>query len=121
MAALPKSTRPFASSSKNTALGISVLLASIGASAAVLSRATPIAEFDVPKSNPQAIISAPFRCEGDLIYRDAPNVARLFLFTYSDLGSELPERLGISFRWRGLGGVCSAAFIHVAAAIIHPW
>jgi hypothetical protein len=39
-----------------------------------------MAEFDVPKSNPQAIIRFPFMREGELIYRDAPSVARLFLF-----------------------------------------
>jgi hypothetical protein len=66
--------------SKNTALGISVLPSSIGASAAALSRMTPIAEFDVPKSNPQAIISVPIRYEGELIYCDSPRLASLFLF-----------------------------------------
>jgi hypothetical protein len=40
----------------------------------------PIAEFDVPKSNPQAIITLPFIREGDLIYWDIRDVARLFLF-----------------------------------------
>jgi hypothetical protein len=39
-----------------------------------------MAEFDVPKSNPQAIMSVPFKREGDLIYWDSPDVARLFLF-----------------------------------------
>ncbi|MGD9881863.1 MAG: hypothetical protein AB7U95_17205 [Reyranella sp.] len=77
---MPNSTRPLISLSKNTALGISVLLSSIGASTAALSRTTPIAEFDVPKSNPHAIISVPLRPEGDLIYCDSPGVASLFLF-----------------------------------------
>src|SRR6185503_9985423 len=81
MAALPNCT-PLVSSSKNTALGISVLSASTGASAALVPRATPMAEFDVPKSSPQAIILSPQRCEGALIYCDTPNVARLFLFAY---------------------------------------
>lgn len=39
----------------------------------------PIAEFDVPKSNPQAIIRFPFMREGDLVYWDIRDVARLFL------------------------------------------
>jgi hypothetical protein len=43
-------------------------------------RAIPIAEFDVPKSSPQAIIRCPIMNEGDLIYRDAADVASLFLF-----------------------------------------
>jgi hypothetical protein len=38
-----------------------------------------MAEFDVPKSNPQAIIRLPFMCEGELIYYGALGVARLFL------------------------------------------
>jgi hypothetical protein len=46
---------------------------------AVPSRMTPIAEFDVPKSSPQAIMAVPLEGEGDVIYYDAPNVARLFL------------------------------------------
>ena len=61
-----------------------------GASAAALSRATPMAEFDVPKSSPQAIISVPFRREGDLIYYDAPRRCqsvsfRLFYARYRDV------------------------------------
>jgi len=57
-----------------------VLLPSSGASAVAPSRATPMAEFEVPKSNPQAIIRFPFMREGDFIYYDATGVARLFLF-----------------------------------------
>ena len=51
-----------------------------GASAIAPSRATPMAEFEVPKSNPQAIIRFPFMREGEFIYYDATGVARLFLF-----------------------------------------
>ncbi|MBI3199428.1 MAG: hypothetical protein HYZ40_18335 [Rhodospirillales bacterium] len=74
-----------------------MLLASMGASAAVLSRATPIAEFDVPKSNPQAIIPVPFSCQGDLIYCHTPEVARLFLFAYRGRDSGMSEISGIPF------------------------
>jgi hypothetical protein len=56
------------------------LLPSSGASATAASRATPMAEFDVPKSNPQAIIRFPFMRKGELIYCDAPDIASLFLF-----------------------------------------
>src|SRR5215468_1539251 len=91
MASEPNSTLrsrgPLLSKSKNTALGISVLPFSSGARAGASARATPMAEFEVPKSNPQAIMHFPFRREGDLIYRDAPGVARLFVFAYAAAGS----------------------------------
>jgi hypothetical protein len=57
-----------------------VSCASIGASSATPWRMTPIAEFDVPKSSPHAIMMVPRRREGDVIYYDAPRVARPFLF-----------------------------------------
>ena len=48
------------------------------------TRITPIAEFDVPKSSPQAVITVPLDRElgreGEVIYYDAPRVARLFVF-----------------------------------------
>jgi len=40
---------------------------------------TPIAEFDVPKSSPHAIMMVPWSREGGVIYYDAPRVARPFL------------------------------------------
>src|ERR1700755_2931044 len=67
----------------------------MGASAAVLSRATPIAEFDVPKSNPQAIIAVPFRCEGDLIYTMCRKLPDCFFSPNLALTVSFLEILGI--------------------------
>jgi hypothetical protein len=43
-----------------------------------------MAEFDVPKSNPQAIIRFPFIRKGELIYCDTSDIASLFLFAYAN-------------------------------------
>jgi hypothetical protein len=67
-----------------------------------------MAEFDVPKSSPQAIMSVPFLRKGDLIYVNGSRVARLFLFAYADLDSGMSAKAGVPFfvsEWFRIGVV----------------
>src|SRR5437667_11154144 len=73
----------------------------MGASTAVLSRATPIAEFDVPKSSPQSIIAVPLRCEGDLIYRNRWMLPDCFFSPKLTSIVGCFETSGIPFSFRG--------------------